>query len=154
MTYFEFVKLMLESVGPQAGYLEIDFYEEFQFWMIAVTEEAVVSVEIDEIGRQLVISGIAGVPQEANHSDICQIALAYNHLWSSTGGLVLSLDLETNELTIRAHRTIDGLTLTELASTVNVVADRMLVLRKLMALPPSTARADLDLLSSESVLRL
>lgn len=154
MTYFEFVKRMLESVGSQAGYLEIDFYEEFQFWMIAVTEDAIVSVEIDEAGRQLVISGIAGTPQEASHADVCRIALSYNHLWSSTGGMILSLDPETDELTIRATRTIDGMTLTEFASTVNVVAERMLVLRQMMSLPSGSAALDLDLMSRESVLRI
>lgn len=122
MTRFEFVQLMMESIGAQAGFLQVDYYEEDQFWLIVVSEDAIVIVDIDDDTRQLVLSATVCTLNDTVAAAICRAALTFNHVRHLTGGLSFSIDEETNELSLSKALTFEGLSLDEVTDSIAALA--------------------------------
>ena len=88
----ERVRQVLTEVGPLLELEAVTEGEDSTTWLLAIDEQTVVFVELDEANDRLMLSTPLGEPPEARRAELLETLLAYNSLWTQTGGVRMALD--------------------------------------------------------------
>lgn len=92
MATFEQIDGLMQALGPVLDPLAIEAAAEENLWGIAMEEDLVVIVELDESKNCLVLSADLGAPPAGDRMALYELLLQFNFHWQTTGGNRMSLD--------------------------------------------------------------
>lgn len=91
MANTEYLQELMGKVGPLIDGIELIEQEGEDHWLIFFGEMSL-HIDNDPEGRKLVFWTDLGEPTEENRHDVYDALLAYNALWTETGGVRMAID--------------------------------------------------------------
>ena len=124
MDNIEATTKLLQEVGPLLEPLAITFDPEDGSWNVAVDEDTVIGIALDEASGMLVFVLELGPVEDAAAERAHEILLRFSFLWRDTGGIQAALDDEGTPVLIY-RRPLAGLDTPRLrALLANLAAQR------------------------------
>lgn len=154
MATFEEIGALMRAIGPAADFAGIREFAEEKAWLVAVTEDLILSVDFDERRGLLVLSADLGVADAKHAAAINRIALVYAQAWYANDGAYLGLDAETLEYRLMATIAIDGVEAGELGARIIRFAAKIEGWRRMVAVQASDNQDLLEEMSRDLVFRV
>jgi len=83
---------LLQEVGPLLDPLAISFDPEDGSWTVAIDEDTVIGIALDEASGMLVFLLELGTVEDVAAERAHEILLRFSYLWRDTGGIQAALD--------------------------------------------------------------
>jgi len=90
----EQLNIILTELGERFQLMEVTAFNEDNLWTLALNENTVIFLDLDESRDRVVFSADVGFASEESRNDLYSLVLQYNYQWRQTGGARFAIDQE------------------------------------------------------------
>lgn len=138
MVTLEQIGILMSEIGPVLDPLAVQAFPEDKCWAVALDDDTVVLVELDERKNSLVLSIELGEPPPGDRTALYEKLLQLNFHWDVTGGNRMAIDGAGGKVVQLFETPADGLDATRLSALLAAFAQTASAWRQVVQRPAST----------------